>query len=344
MKTLAATLLATAISAGFAAQAAETPGDPASYRNMTQKAAADYKSAIANCSGMSGNARQVCVEEAKVARARSEADAVAQYRNTQKDRIKARTALANADYRLAKARCADMSGAEKDSCMSTARSVHTAALADAKADRNMAVASTNRTSPVTGTDTRDPTKAAAVEKCAQVAGQPTTGCLIEHEGKTVADRTERAADRAAAATGTAAQRAENVVERAAERTEGAAGRVAERAERATERAVDKTRDVAANVAQKTERAGETIAAKSSAAAEKTGEVVADSAITTRIKADLVKDPDLSALAIHVETDKGIVMLSGFVDSKAEADKAVRVAKGVKGVTDVKSALKVRNNK
>jgi osmotically-inducible protein OsmY len=47
------------------------------------------------------------------------------------------------------------------------------------------------------------------------------------------------------------------------------------------------------------------------------------------------------MGIHVETEKGTVMLSGFVDSKAEADKAVKVAKDVEGVTTVKSAIKVK---
>ncbi|RJG14559.1 BON domain-containing protein [Massilia cavernae] len=312
-------MLAAAIGTSFAAQAAESPSDPAAYRNMTQKAAADYKAATSTCASMSGNARKVCVEEAKVARARAEADAVAQYKDTKKDRTKARTSLADADYSLAKTKCADMSGAEKDSCKSTARSVHTAALADAKADRNMAVASTSRASPVTGTDTRDPAKAAAVDKCAQVGGQPTTGCLITHEGKTIADRTDLATDRAAAATSTVAQRTESAAERAADRTE----RMADTA------------------ASKTERAGDVVASTTRNIAAKTKENVADAVITTKIKADLVREPDLSAMSIHVETENGVVMLSGFVDSKADADRAVRLAKEVKGVTSVKSSIKVK---
>jgi len=55
----------------------------------------------------------------------------------------------------------------------------------------------------------------------------------------------------------------------------------------------------------------------------------------------VKEPNLESLGIHVETEKGVVMLSGFVNSKSEADKAVKVAKGVDGVTNVKSAIKVK---
>lgn len=326
MNALTATLLATAISASFSVYAAETPSDPASYRNMTQKAAADYKAATASCTGMSGPARLVCVEEAKVARARAESDAVAQYKDTQKDRTKARTALANADYALAKAKCAAVTGGEKDSCMSTARTVHTAALADAKADRNMAVASTNPASPVTSTETRDPVKAAAVDKCAQIAGQPTTGCLIQQEGKTIADRTDRAADRADNATDRAAVTAAT----AAQRTEGAAERAGERTERMAETA-----------AAKTERAGETLAAKTRNVAAETRENVADAVITTKIKADLFAEPELKALAIDVDTENGVVNLSGFVSSKAEAEKAVRLAKGVKGVTNVTNALKVK---
>ena len=337
MKALTATLLATAISASFSVYAADTPSDPASYKNMTQKAAADYKAASANCTGMSGAARQVCVEEAKVARARAEADAVAQYKNTQKDRTKARTALANADYALAKAKCAAMTGGEKDSCISTAHTVHTAALADAKADRNMAVASTNPASPVTSTETRDPAKAAAVDKCAQIAGQPTTGCLIEHEGKTIADRAERATDRAENATERAVARADNATDRAAV----AAGSAAQRAENAAERAGDKTERMADTAAAKTERAGDTIAAKTRNVAAETKENVADAVITTKIKADLFAEPQLKALAIDVDTENGVVNLSGFVASKAEADKAVRLAKGVKGVTKVKNSLKVK---
>lgn len=348
MKALTATLLATAISASFSVYAADAPSDPASYKNMTQKAAADYKSAAATCTGMSGAARQVCVEEAKVARARAEADAVAQYRNTQKDRTKARTALANADYALAKAKCAAVTGAEKESCISTAHTVHTAALADAKADRNMAVASTNPASPVTTTETRDPAKAAAVDKCAQVAGQPTTGCLISHEGKTIADRTDRATDRAENATERAVARADNATDRAAvsagaaaQRTENAAERAGERTERMAENAAVKTERMAETAAAKTERAGETIAEKSKNVAAATKENVNDAVITTKVKADLFAEPELKALAIDVDTENGVVNLSGFVSSKAEAERAVRLAKSVKGVTKVQNSLKVK---
>lgn len=322
MKAIAATLLATALSAAFAgASAAETRTDTATYRSMTQKADADYKLASAQCKDMSGNARSLCMEEAKVMRARADLAALTDYNNTLPGRTRARTDLADADYALAKVKCADTSGAEKDSCMSNARAVHTAALADVKADRNLQVASTapsDTMSPVTRGSGSDASRSAAVDKCAQVAGNPNTACLVDNNS-----RTAMTAD-------TAGQRAANAVDNAADKTRAAAAVVAAK----TERAID-------TLADKTERAADTMAPKMDRAVEKTGAVVADSVITTKVKADIFKEPELKSMAIHVETEKGVVMLSGFVDSRADADKAVRLAKSVDGVTSVKSAIKVK---
>ncbi len=77
------------------------------------------------------------------------------------------------------------------------------------------------------------------------------------------------------------------------------------------------------------------------AASSTKVAVEDSVITTKIKADLVKDNDLKALDVHVETVNGVVMLSGFVPSQAQVKKAADLARGVEGVTDVKNGLKVK---
>ena len=71
------------------------------------------------------------------------------------------------------------------------------------------------------------------------------------------------------------------------------------------------------------------------------EIVKDSAITTQIKAAYAKDKEVSAMKIHVETDhSGMVQLTGNAKSQAEADKAVQLAKGVKGVTSVQNNIKV----
>ena len=73
----------------------------------------------------------------------------------------------------------------------------------------------------------------------------------------------------------------------------------------------------------------------------TGEVVDDSVITTKIKSQLAADELLKAFQVSVETRKGMVELSGFVDSQKAKDKAGEIARGVGGVKSVKNALIVK---
>lgn len=75
--------------------------------------------------------------------------------------------------------------------------------------------------------------------------------------------------------------------------------------------------------------------------ESTGEYIDDSVITARVKAAIAQDPSLSAFQINVETFKGEVQLSGFVDSARDKTRAGEVAAGVKGVKSVKNDLVVK---
>ena len=67
----------------------------------------------------------------------------------------------------------------------------------------------------------------------------------------------------------------------------------------------------------------------------------DSVITARVKAAFVKDKEVSALDVSVETDKGIVLLSGFVESELQVRRAYEIAASISGVKDVKSNLVVK---
>jgi len=75
--------------------------------------------------------------------------------------------------------------------------------------------------------------------------------------------------------------------------------------------------------------------------EGTGEYVDDSAITTKVKAAIFNDPSLKVFQINVETFKGAVQLSGFVDTAQSVRKAGEVARGVTGVKSVKNNLIVK---
>lgn len=73
-----------------------------------------------------------------------------------------------------------------------------------------------------------------------------------------------------------------------------------------------------------------------------GQFVDDSVITAKVKAALLKDPVVSALAVSVETRKGTVVLSGFVDSDSQLRRAQEIAAGVQGVLTVKNALVIKS--
>jgi len=75
--------------------------------------------------------------------------------------------------------------------------------------------------------------------------------------------------------------------------------------------------------------------------EGAGEYVDDSVITTKVKSLLAADDFLKSFQIGVETFKGTVQLSGFVDSQKAIDKAVEITRSVKGVTSVKNNLIVK---
>jgi hyperosmotically inducible protein len=84
-----------------------------------------------------------------------------------------------------------------------------------------------------------------------------------------------------------------------------------------------------------------VACASSRTHESAGEYVDDSVITAKIKTQLATDDFLKSFQIRVESRKGIVQLSGFVDSQNAVDKAGQIARGVEGVKSVKNDLIVK---
>lgn len=72
-----------------------------------------------------------------------------------------------------------------------------------------------------------------------------------------------------------------------------------------------------------------------------GSYVDDSVLTTRVKSKLATDSTVSAMAINVETLKGVVQLSGFAKSEDEKEKAGSLARSVSGVVDVKNDIIVK---
>ena len=75
--------------------------------------------------------------------------------------------------------------------------------------------------------------------------------------------------------------------------------------------------------------------------ESTGEYVDDSYITTKVKAAILNEPGLKSSEINVETFKGVVQLSGFVNSQSDISRAIEVARSVQGVKSVKNDMRLK---
>ncbi|HXE46854.1 MAG TPA: BON domain-containing protein [Ramlibacter sp.] len=107
--------------------------------------------------------------------------------------------------------------------------------------------------------------------------------------------------------------------------------------RAANRAKEETQDAAARASAMAKNAGDSTKAMGSSAADK----VDDAMITTKVKAGLAADKDLSAIKIEVDTKDGVVTLTGPAPSASARDHATELAKNVKGVTSVNNNLTVK---
>jgi len=153
------------------------------YKADKDKIEAQYKADKERCGSMSGNAKDVCQAEAKGKEKVAKAELEANYKNTDKARIDARMAKADADYDVAKEKCDDLSGNQKDVCVKEAKAAHTKAKSDAKiakVDSKTAHASAEKRADVrqdAREDTRDAQYKVAVEKCDAMTGAAKDQCV-----------------------------------------------------------------------------------------------------------------------------------------------------------------------
>lgn len=86
-----------------------------------------------------------------------------------------------------------------------------------------------------------------------------------------------------------------------------------------------------------------IGCASSRTQKSTGEYVDDSVITTKVKSLILADQGLSGFAIEVQTFKGVVQLSGFVDTQEQVVSAGNIASDVSGVQSVENNILVKGS-
>lgn len=180
MKNIVKTILFGAVGAAFAASvaAAPAPEAKAAYTAAKDAAAAQFKADRVKCDSLAGNPKDVCVAEAKAAEKRTKAEAESNYKGTEKARAAARKDIANANYDVAKTKCDNMKGNDKDVCMAEAKSAKVAAVEDAAADRKIAEVRKDAAD-----DKMDAEYKVAKEKCEALGGAAKDGCMKQVKAK-----------------------------------------------------------------------------------------------------------------------------------------------------------------
>lgn len=122
--------------------------------------------------------------------------------------------------------------------------------------------------------------------------------------------------------------------------EGPAEKAGQKVDKAVEQAGKKIDQATEQAGKKIEQAGETLSDKS----KKAGEYIDDAAITAKVKAEIASDPVLKMSQITVTTTKGVVRLSGVVDSQQSIDRALEITRKVKDVQVTENNLTVQSTK
>jgi hypothetical protein len=148
------------------------------YNAGKDRISATYKSDKAACDGLSGNAKDVCVEEAKGKEKIAKAELEYSYTGKANDQTKLQKARAEAAYAVAKEKCDDKAGNDKDVCVKEAKSAQTKGMADAKMGKEVGAAKTEAAD-----DKRDAEYKVAVEKCDALAGDAKSSCVASAKAK-----------------------------------------------------------------------------------------------------------------------------------------------------------------
>lgn len=163
--------------AAAGAQAA-TNMSRADYGVAKDRISADYKAAKATCDSLSGNAKDICVEQAKGKESVAKAELEADYTGKIGDREKVAIAKADASYAVAKEECDDKGGNAKDVCRTEAKSAHTKALADAKLSKKVGEARQDAIE-----DKQDADYKVAAQKCDALAGDAKSACVSDAKAR-----------------------------------------------------------------------------------------------------------------------------------------------------------------
>jgi hypothetical protein len=139
---------------------------------------AAYKADVSACASRAGNAKDICLQEAKGKERVALAELEYGYTGKQADRDKVRVVKAESAYEVAKERCDDLAGNAKDVCVKEAKALEVKALADAKMGEEIGEARRDAAADKNDADYR-----VALEKCDAFAGDAKSNCVADAKAK-----------------------------------------------------------------------------------------------------------------------------------------------------------------
>ena len=150
----------------------------ADYAAAKEAIGAKVKAAKATCGNLSANAKDICMAEAKGTEKVEKADLEARYNPKEKNQYNLRLAKADAAYDVAKEKCDDKAGNDKDVCVKEAKATHTKAKADATLTKTV-----KNAIAVASTDGNTADYKVALEKCDVLAGDAKSVCVANVKTK-----------------------------------------------------------------------------------------------------------------------------------------------------------------
>jgi hypothetical protein len=158
-------------------------------KRQNDRISADFKAQKQACDSRSGNAKDICMAEAKGHEKVAKAELDARDKGTAKSREDALAARADADYDVAKQRCDDLAGNTKDVCLKDAKAAQTKAKANATLARKSTDAKSTANEKISDAQVqanntkRDADYKAARERCDSLAGNAKDVCLNEAKAR-----------------------------------------------------------------------------------------------------------------------------------------------------------------
>lgn len=180
MKAFKPAVIAAALGLCFAAPSFGADGmlSKDEYKSQKDRIEADYKMAKERCDALKDNAKDICQQEAKGNEKIAKAELDARNKGTDKARKEAAEAKIDAQYEIAKEKCDDLKGNDKDVCVKDAKAVEQRAKADLKAGSVGATASVDDRKDARE-DAKDAQYAAAKERCDALSGDTKDKCQAD---------------------------------------------------------------------------------------------------------------------------------------------------------------------